>query len=172
MKLLGWADEVRTLGVWANADYPVDAERARRYGAKGIGLCRTEHMFFEAERLPIVQKMIIAATRAERREALDALLPYQRDDFKGLFKAMDGYPVIIRLIDPPLHEFLPAYDDLIHDLADLKIRLRDTATLAAIDELLRSIEEKEHMLSRVEALRETNPMLGTRGVRLGILRRS
>ena len=170
MTLLSWADEVRKLGVWANADYPVDAERARRYGATGIGLCRTEHMFFEAERMPIVQKMITAATRAERREALDSLLPYQREDFRGLFKAMDGYPVIIRLIDPPLHEFLPAYEDLTHDLADLKIRLRDTGTLAGIDALLRSIEDKEHMLSRVESLREANPMLGTRGVRLGILR--
>ena len=168
--LLSWADEVRTLGVWANADYPEDAERARRYGATGIGLCRTEHMFFEAERIPIVQRMITAATRAERQEALDALLPFQREDFKGLFKAMDGYPVIIRLIDPPLHEFLPAFEDLTHELTDLKIRLRDASTLPGIDELLHSIADKEHMLNRVEALRESNPMLGTRGVRLGITR--
>ena len=96
------------LQVWANADYPKDAQRARSYGAKGIGLCRTEHMFFETERLPIVQRMILAeTTRRAHQAALDELLPYQRSDFDGLFEAMDGYPVIIRLIDPPLHEFLP-----------------------------------------------------------------
>ena len=106
--LLSWADEFRTLGVRANADDPVEAERARRYGASGIGLCRTEHMFFATERLPIVQRMITAPTAAERREAIDALLPLQRGDFVGLFAAMDGLPVIIRLLDPPLHEFLPS----------------------------------------------------------------
>jgi pyruvate,orthophosphate dikinase len=105
--LLEWADEVRKLGVWANADYPKDAERARRYGAQGIGLCRTEHMFFEEERLPIVQEMIMATSRARRLSALDRLLPVQRGDFEGIFRAMDGLPVIIRLLDPPLHEFLP-----------------------------------------------------------------
>ena len=170
MKLLGWADEVKTLGVWANADYPADAKRARRYGAKGIGLCRTEHMFFEAERISIFQKMITAPTRAERLEALEQLLPLQRHDFKGLFRAMDGYPVIIRLIDPPLHEFLPSYEALTHDLADLKIRLINAANLQEIDDLLKKIEEKEHILERVESLREANPMLGLRGVRLGIQR--
>ena len=108
LKLLEWADEIRTLGVWANADYPRDAERAREYGATGIGLCRTEHMFFEAERMPVVQKMIMAKTTVDRNDALDLLLPLQRGDFEGLFRAMDGYPVIIRLIDPPLHEFLPS----------------------------------------------------------------
>jgi pyruvate,orthophosphate dikinase len=169
MKLLGWADEIRTLGVWANADYPVDARRAREYGATGIGLCRTEHMFFEAERLPIVQKMIMSTSVTEQREALDALLPFQREDFKGLFRAMDGYPVIIRLIDPPLHEFLPAHDELAEKLADNKIRLLKAGTMKEINDLLQVIEEAEHILRRVESIREANPMLGTRGVRLGII---
>ncbi len=122
MRLLGWADALRRLGVWANADYPRDARRARDYGAEGIGLCRTEHMFFEAERLPLVQKMILTELPIERREALDSLLPFQKEDFAGLFREMDGLPVIIRLIDPPLHEFLPNYVELIRELADLKIR--------------------------------------------------
>jgi pyruvate,orthophosphate dikinase len=172
MKLLGWADEVRDLGVWTNADYPEDATLARTYGAEGIGLTRTEHMFFDQARLPIVQKMITAETRAERRDALDQLLPLQREDFAGLFRAMDGLPVTIRLIDPPLHEFLPSYEDLTHDLADLKIRLQSANSLAEIDDLLKDVETKEHMLQRVEALRESNPMLGLRGVRLGIVRPS
>ena len=169
MKLLGWADELRRLAVRANADYPVDAERARTYGAQGIGLTRTEHMFFETERLPIVQKMIMTTSATERREALDALLPYQREDFRGLFRAMHGLPVIIRLIDPPLHEFLPAHDDLTRALADNKIRLRSASSLAEIDGLLEQIERDEQVLARVEALHEANPMLGTRGVRLGIM---
>jgi pyruvate,orthophosphate dikinase len=169
MKLLGWADEFRTLGVWANADYPVDAERAREYGAEGIGLCRTEHMFFEQERLPIVQRMITTKSTGERREAVDALLPFQRDDFAGLFRVMDGLPVIIRLIDPPLHEFLPGYEELTHDLADLKIRLSHATDLNEVDDLLGQVTDESTMLDRVEALREANPMLGTRGVRLGIL---
>ncbi len=168
--LLEWADEIRTLDVWANADYPVDAERARRYGAHGIGLCRTEHMFFEPDRLPHMQRMITAETTAERRDALKALLPFQREDFAGLFRAMDGYPVIIRLIDPPLHEFLPGWGQLTKELADLKIRLRNAGTLKEMDDLLAEIEEKDRLLERVEALREVNPMLGLRGVRLGILR--
>ncbi|MBT8218126.1 MAG: pyruvate, phosphate dikinase [Acidimicrobiia bacterium] len=169
MKLLEWADEFRTLGVWANADYPADAERARSYGAEGIGLCRTEHMFFEQERLPIVQRMITTKSSGERREAVDALLPFQREDFAGLFRVMDGLPVIIRLIDPPLHEFLPGYEELTSDLADLKIRLSHATDLTSVDELLAKVTEESTMLDRVEALREANPMLGTRGVRLGIL---
>jgi pyruvate,orthophosphate dikinase len=168
LKLLGWADKFRRLGVWANADYPRDAARAREYGAEGIGLCRTEHMFFEAERLPIVQKMIMSDRRLDQIEALDALLPFQREDFAGLFRAMDGLPVIIRLIDPPLHEFLPSHVNLLHDLADLKIRLKHAATLSDIDELLLEVQTKERILRRVESLQETNPMLGMRGVRLGI----
>ncbi len=169
LKLLEWADEIRTLGVWANADYPRDAERAREYGATGIGLCRTEHMFFETERMPIVQKMIMAKTSVDRNEALDQLLPLQRGDFEGLFRAMDGYPVIIRLIDPPLHEFLPSYEELVQDLADLKVRTQHYHTLSEIDSALAEIRVKQDYLERVEALRELNPMLGTRGVRLGIL---
>ena len=169
MKLLGWADDFRRLDVRANADYPVDADRARDYGASGIGLCRTEHMFFESERLPIVQKMIMTNLSAERREALDALLPFQREDFAGLFRAMDGLPVIIRLIDPPLHEFLPNFETLMSELADSKIRLIRAVNLKEIDDLLHKIEEDEHILRRVMQLREANPMLGLRGVRLGIL---
>ena len=168
MKLLSWADAFRSLGVWANADYPADAQRARDYGAEGIGLCRTEHMFFESERLPFVQKMIMTDLPSERREALDALLPFQREDFAGLFRVMDGLPVIIRLIDPPLHEFLPSHVDLMRDLTDLKIRLKETGTLQEIDNLLDEIRNKERILSRVEKLHESNPMLGLRGVRLGI----
>lgn len=169
LKLLSWADEIRKLGVWANADYPRDAQRARQYGAQGIGLCRTEHMFFETDRLPIVQQMILAKSVSEQNEAIARLLPLQRGDFEGLFRVMTGLPVIIRLIDPPLHEFLPAYDQLIQDLADLKVRLQHFHTLSEIDAALSEIRIKQNYLERVEALRETNPMLGTRGVRLGIL---
>jgi pyruvate,orthophosphate dikinase len=168
MKLLSWADEYRRLGVWTNADYPRDARRARDYGAEGIGLCRTEHMFFEPERLPLVQKMILTDLPIERREALDGLLPYQREDFAGLFREMDGLPVIIRLIDPPLHEFLPNYVELIRELADLKIRLQHAQGLEEIDSMLQDFKKKEHMLERIETIREENPMLGMRGVRLGI----
>ncbi len=168
LKLLSWADEFRRLGVWTNADYPGDAERGREYGAEGIGLCRTEHMFFETKRLPFLHKMIMTELPIERREALDALLPFQRDDFAGLFRAMDGLPVITRLIDPPLHEFLPNQEELLHDLTDLKLRLRHAGTLQEVDALLKQIEEKSHILKRVESLHESNPMLGLRGVRLGI----
>ena len=168
LKLLSWADEFRRLGVWANADYPKDAERAREYGAEGIGLCRTEHMFFESERLPHIQKMILTDVQAERHDALEALLPYQREDFAGLFRAMDGLPVIIRLIDPPLHEFLPAPFDLMHELTDLKLRLQQASNTAEGDDLSKQIESKENLLKQAESLHETNPMLGLRGVRLGI----
>lgn len=167
-KLLSWADEYRRLGVWANADYPVDARRARDYGAEGIGLCRSEHMFFESERLPYVQKMIMSDLPIERKEALNAVLPFQRDDFAGLFRAMDGLPVIIRLLDPPLHEFLPNHIDLVRELSDLKIRLQHAGNLSDINVLLEQVKEKELILKRVESLREDNPMLGLRGVRLGI----
>ncbi len=169
LKLLSWADEIRRLGVWANADYPRDAQRAREYGAQGIGLCRTEHMFFETERLPIVQQMIMAKSMEDRNEAIDRLLPLQRGDFAGLFKAMDGLPVIIRLLDPPLHEFLPSHDELVQDLADLKVRLQHLDNMAEIERVLDEIQVKKTFLDRVEALHEQNPMLGTRGVRLGIL---
>ncbi|MFW0859008.1 MAG: pyruvate, phosphate dikinase [Dehalococcoidia bacterium] len=156
IELLSWADGFRRLGVWANADYPRDAERARDYGAEGIGLCRTEHMFFEEERLPIVQRMILSSE--ERQAALDKLLPFQRSDFAGLFRAMDGLPVIIRLLDPPLHEFLPGYEELLVEVTELRLKGDDPDLLA----------EKEHMLRAVGVMREANPMLGLRGVRLGI----
>jgi pyruvate,orthophosphate dikinase len=168
LQLLTWADEYRRLGVWTNADYPADAKRAREYGAEGIGLCRTEHMFFETDRLPLVQKMIMADLPVEQKEALQALLPFQREDFAGLFRAMDGLPVIIRLIDPPLHEFLPNPMELMHELTDLKIRLQHATSLAQIDDMLQQVKAKEAVLRRAETLREENPMLGLRGVRLGI----
>ena len=168
-QLLGWADEFRTLEVWANADYPDDARRARTLGAQGIGLCRTEHMFFEEDRLPVMREMIMARNHLERDEALDKLLPLQRNDFEGLFRAMDGLPVVVRLLDPPLHEFLPDHQELLHELADLKLRLQHLATLQEIDDTLDEIRAKQDFLERTETLLETNPMLGTRGVRLGML---
>ncbi|HDL07199.1 MAG TPA: pyruvate, phosphate dikinase [Desulfobacteraceae bacterium] len=168
MTLLSWADKFRRLGVWANADYPTDAQRALEYGAEGIGLCRTEHMFLEAERLPLVQKMIMADLPIEKREAIDALLPYQRDDFEKLFRVMDGRPVIIRLIDPPLHEFLPDHIKLMQSLADIKIRVQHAENLEKINILLEKYKETERILRRAMSLRELNPMLGLRGVRLGI----
>jgi len=158
IKLLSWADMYRRLGVWANADYPRDAQRARDNGAEGIGLCRTEHMFFEAERLPIVQQMILAKTTEEREAALEKLLPFQRSDFEGLFRVMDGLPVIIRLIDPPLHEFLPSHEELLVEVTELRVRGDDPEKLV----------ESEKILAAVNSMREANPMLGLRGVRLGI----
>ncbi|WP_423224369.1 pyruvate, phosphate dikinase [Candidatus Amarolinea aalborgensis] len=158
IKLLSWADEFRTLGVWANADYPRDAQRARRFGAEGIGLTRTEHMFFETNRLPTVQKMILAKSETERDEALAKLLPFQREDFDGLFRAMDGLPVTIRLIDPPMHEFLPSQEDLLVEVTELRFTKPGSPELA----------EKESLLSAVQSMHEANPMLGLRGVRLGI----
>ena len=169
LKLLSWADEFRQLGVWANADYPADAQRAREYGAEGIGLCRTEHMFFETDRLPHVQKMIMTDLQRERQEALDAILPFQRDDFIGLFRVMDGLPVIIRLIDPPLHEFLPDPFELSRELSDIKIRLQHAPNIAQVDDLLEQNRIKVNILKRAMSLREANPMLGLRGVRLGIV---
>jgi pyruvate,orthophosphate dikinase len=220
LELLGWADEISRLGVWANADYPHDAERARKYGARGIGLCRTEHMFFESNRLSHVQRMILAATDEERDDALATLLPFQRSDFEGLFRAMNDLPVTIRLIDPPLHEFLPSHDDLLrttieldacqhgfrqeaaalvetverrrrmlHAVESLPSNNVGNGEMIGVGEVRKAIAELEHrqemiareiemiestlqqqrtMLEAVEALRETNPMLGLRGVRLGI----
>lgn len=207
LTLLDWADKIARLEVWANADYPSDARRSRAFGAKGIGLCRTEHMFFEESRLPHVEKMILNAEDAQREidiverlegflssgnlegrpltidtrkmvedeltqakatlnkskavkayyEALDALLPGQREDFYGLFEAMDGLPVIIRLIDPPLHEFLPSQEELLVEVTEMRVK-RVTAGL----------EEKEILLAAVNKLHESNPMMGMRGIRLGI----
>ena len=169
LKILEWADGFRKLGVRANADYPADAQRARDYGAEGIGLCRTEHMFFAEDRLPIMQRMITASTPSERNEAIDGLMPMQRSDFEGLFRAMEGQPVIIRLLDPPLHEFLPSAHDLMLELTDLKLRMQHLTSLKDMDAALAEIESKTHLLERVESLHESNPMLGTRGVRLGML---
>lgn len=156
--LLSWADEVRKLGVWANADYPRDAKRAREFGAEGIGLCRTEHMFFEEDRRPIVVKMIMAETDEERKECLDKLLPLQRGDFEGIFEVMDGLPVIIRLIDPPMHEFLPPREQLVEEVARLRCTGEDPQKLAELEKMLRT----------VNAMWEVNPMMALRGCRLGI----
>lgn len=150
-ELLKWADEIRWIGVRANADTPADAQRARKFGAEGIGLCRTEHMFFEGERIYAMQEMILAKTKEERERALAKLLPMQREDFKGIFKAMDGFPVTIRLLDPPLHEFVPKTKEQMEELS------RKTGI---------SVEE---IAAKSEALREANPMLGHRGCRLGIV---
>ena len=156
-QVLAWADELRTLGVRANADVPADALRARAHGAEGIGLCRTEHMFMAADRQPKMRAMIMADGEADRRAVLDELLPLQQQDFEGLFEAMDGLPVTIRLLDPPLHEFLPSEIDLLDELREAhQHRPADVATIT-------------RTLKRVQGLSETNPMLGTRGCRLGIL---
>ncbi|MDH7576935.1 MAG: pyruvate, phosphate dikinase [Bacillota bacterium] len=156
--LLEWADEIRVLGVRANADTPQDAQRARQFGAEGIGLCRTEHMFMAPERVPIVQAMILAETPEERRQALDQLLPMQQGDFYGILKAMDGLPVTIRLLDPPLHEFLPNTEELAVEIARLKLAGGDPVEIA----------QKEAILRKARLLSEFNPMLGHRGCRLGI----
>jgi pyruvate,orthophosphate dikinase len=161
----------RGLQVWTNADYPRDAQRARSFGARGIGLCRTEHMFFEEERLPIVQAMILSNTSAERKAQLDKLLPFQRADFEGLFEAMDGLPVIIRLIDPPLHEFLPSKDDLLVQVTELRgkaKRLEKKGKKKKLAKVQATLTEKERLLQAVEAMEEANPMMGLRGIRLGI----
>ncbi len=157
-KILGWSDKFRRMGIRANADLPDQAEVAYAFGARGIGLCRTEHMFFGEGRIPVVQKMILADNEADRRKALDELLPLQREDFYGVFKAMKGCPVTIRTIDPPLHEFLPKREDLMVDIARLEVTGKNPKELA----------EKRTLLARVEQLHEFNPMLGHRGVRLGI----
>ncbi|MBI2864086.1 MAG: pyruvate, phosphate dikinase [Chloroflexi bacterium] len=200
--LLKWANEVKRLGVWANADYPRDAAKAAQFGAEGIGLCRTEHMFFEEERLPIVRKMILSAAEATAlekeldaaraaveaaepdkkaeaeaklgqakakvggsaavkayREALAELLKFQTDDFKGIFKAMGGRPVVVRLLDPPLHEFLPSYEDLLVEVTELRVKGNNSGEL----------REREELLRAVAGMREMNPMLGLRGCRLGLM---
>ena len=195
--LLSWSDEIRRLGVRANADTPEDAAKAREMGAEGIGLCRTERMFNAADRLPIVQDMILAGTPEDRTAAIDKLRPMQEGDFKEIFKAMAGYPVTIRLLDPPLHEFLPSLEMLLLEVSSLE-RLKERlegdhnpggGSLAAIiepslreelgspeelesaggsDKIERILSEKKEMLQRVRELSEVNPMLGHRGVRLGI----
>jgi pyruvate,orthophosphate dikinase len=156
--LLGWADQKRRLEIWANGDYPIDAERARDFGAQGIGLCRTEHMFFQQDRLPVVQEMILARDDATRQAALDRLLPVQTEDFRGILRAMHGLPVVIRLIDPPLHEFLPSLEELLVEVTELRVRGDNPAEL----------RRKEELLAQVQAMHEQNPMLGLRGIRLGL----
>ncbi len=189
--LLAWADEVAQLKVMANADTPQDAERALKYGAMGIGLCRTERMFNAVERLPIVIEMIVAETPAERQAALNRLLPIQREDFKAIFKVMAPRPVTVRLLDPPIHEFLPSEQQLVEEIATLR-HLADTVrgmhVLAEAAEFMsrlsgehpqvqkladpalvnEAIRKKEAMLKKVRGLHEVNPMLGHRGVRLGL----
>ncbi|MBI2166208.1 MAG: pyruvate, phosphate dikinase [Chloroflexi bacterium] len=201
--LLQWANQVKRLGVWANADYPRDAKRAVEFGAEGIGLCRTEHMFFEEERLPIVRQMILAAPEAasaiargketpallQYRIALEKLLAFQVSDFKGIFQAMGNRPVIIRLLDPPLHEFLPRFDDLLRETLVLRLlerypELRKEETYRwFLDEKLLDqetvqrlragdtglIRERQDLLRTVDSMREANPMMGLRGCRLGLI---
>ncbi|MFV2048337.1 pyruvate, phosphate dikinase [Metabacillus litoralis] len=157
--LLSWADEVRKLGVRANADNPIDAKKALEFGAGGIGLCRTEHMFMDASRIPIVQDMILAETNQEREHALAKLLPMQQEDFEGIFEAMQGNPVTIRLLDPPLHEFLPDKEELIVEVTKLQLTNSNPGEL----------KEKEQLLRKVRQLDEFNPMLGHRGCRLGMI---
>ncbi|MDP9111001.1 MAG: pyruvate, phosphate dikinase [Candidatus Eremiobacteraeota bacterium] len=157
---LSWADHVRTLQVWANADTPQDARKARELGAQGIGLCRTEHMFMQQDRLPIVQEMILAETRDERAAALDKLLPFQRDDFAGILEAMQGFPVTIRMLDPPLHEFLPSLETLLVETTEMRVGQGETS---------QEYRKKMLLLRRVQQLHEQNPMLGLRVCRLGIV---
>ncbi|PTM59465.1 pyruvate, phosphate dikinase [Desmospora activa] len=158
-RLLQWTDEIRTLRVRTNADNPADAAKAREFGAEGVGLCRTEHMFMDADRVPLVRSMILAESAEERQLALEALLPLQREDFYGIFRAMEGLPVTIRLLDPPLHEFLPNLEELQLEVAKLQV-------MEGID--LGDLRKKEMLLRQVRALHEFNPMLGHRGCRLGL----
>jgi len=164
-----WADEFRTLKVRANADTPADARQARHFGAEGIGLCRTEHMFFEGDRIHAMREMIMAPNAVARAEALAKLEPLQTQDFEGLFTAMDGFPVTIRLLDPPLHEFLPRHEETVLTITDLKLKLRLASSLEEIDALLKQINVKEAILAQIERLAEANPMLGHRGCRLGVV---
>ena len=159
-ELLAYADEVAALEVWANGDTPEDARRAREFGARGIGLCRTEHMFMQAERLPVMQEMVAASTREERVDALNRLKVMQREDFRGIFEAMAGLPVTVRLLDPPLHEFLPKVPELNERIEALAARGQGDGAEA---------EHLRRLIRKAESLKESNPMLGFRGCRLGIL---
>jgi pyruvate,orthophosphate dikinase len=158
VKLMAWADEFKKMQVWANADTPKQAALAVKLGAQGIGLCRTEHMFFEGDRIQYVRRMILSESEEQRRDALMKLAPMQKEDFAGIFKAMEGRPVTVRLLDPPLHEFLPSREALKPDIFNRKVK-------EVADALSVSPEEVEE---RIEALHENNPMLGHRGCRLGI----
>ncbi|MGM7637058.1 pyruvate, phosphate dikinase [Bacillus sp. Hm123] len=158
-QLLTWADEVRQMNVRANADTPEDAKKAFEFGAEGIGLCRTEHMFMDSKRIPIVQEMILAENSKERQSALEQLLPMQQSDFEGIFEAMQGHPVTVRLLDPPLHEFLPNKEELLVEVTKLQM----------VDPKSEELKEKEQLLKKVRQLDEHNPMLGLRGCRLGMM---
>lgn len=168
-ELMSWADKFRRLRVRANADTPRDAKVARQFGAEGIGLCRTEHMFFGDQRLAAMREMILADGVGAREKALERLLPLQRGDFVGIFREMAGLPVTIRLLDPPLHEFLPNAEELLTELGDLKMSLQKAVSLSEMDKLLDEIDEKRRLLRQVDRIREANPMLGFRGCRLGLL---
>ena len=168
-ELMLWADKFRRLRVRANADTPRDAKVARQFGAEGIGLCRTEHMFFGDQRLAAMREMILAEGVGAREKALEKLLPLQRGDFVGIFREMVGLPVTIRLLDPPLHEFLPNAEELLSELSELKMAVRLATTLGDMDNLLDQIDEKRRLLKQVIRIREANPMLGFRGCRLGLL---
>lgn len=157
--ILTWADRIRKLRIRTNADSPRDSRIAINFGAEGIGLCRTEHMFFQEDRIPLMQSMILARTSKEREKILEMLLPMQREDFKQIFREMRGYPVTIRLLDPPLHEFLPNREELMVEIKELQLKKRHP----------KKIRQRQKLLQRVEELHEFNPMLGLRGCRLGIL---
>jgi pyruvate,orthophosphate dikinase len=157
--ILKWADKIRKLGIRTNADTPHDSKIAVNFGAEGIGLCRTEHMFFHEDRIPLMQSMILARTTKEREKLLEKLLPMQKEDFKGIFREMRGFPVTIRLLDPPLHEFLPKREELMVEITVLELKGKKS----------KKIKERRKLLERVEELHEFNPMLGLRGCRLGIL---
>jgi pyruvate,orthophosphate dikinase len=163
-ELMTWADTFRTMKVRANADNPNDAKQAIEYGAEGIGLCRTEHMFFEQDRLPVVQQMILTGSEKVRQECLDKLLVVQQKDFEGIFEAMDGRPVTVRLIDPPLHEFLPNFEELVRKEAELKTKID-----LGQKNLQKELDDLMPLLHAVEGMKESNPMLGLRGVRLSII---
>ena len=165
-ELMAWADELRKLRVRANADNPRDARQALEFGAEGIGLCRTEHMFFESDRLPLVQELILTKEESVRQEMLDKLQVIQQGDFEGIFEAMEGLPVTVRLIDPPLHEFLPSHDTLLRETTELTTKLQYEKGNAGLQSQL---DEKLKLLAEVEGMREANPMLGLRGVRLSII---
>lgn len=164
-ELMSMCDDLRTLRIRANADNPRDAKQALEFGAEGIGLCRTEHMFFEADRLPIVREMILTKEESVRASALKKLEVVQQGDFEGIFEAMEGKPVTIRLIDPPLHEFLPSFEELIREVTELEV----AANLTGGDGIKNILAEKKALLKAVESMKEFNPMMGLRGVRLSII---
>jgi len=169
LELLKMTDEIKRLGVRANADTPIDAQKALEFGAEGIGLCRTEHMFMAQERLPVVQKMIMARTKEDRQDALNKILPMQRGDFYEIFKIMEGKPVTIRLLDPPLHEFLPELSTVLLESQELKMTNALSRSLLNINPLDKEITKKNKVISLIRSLSEENPMMGLRGCRLGIV---